>query len=998
LLLLFSIPISMKGTERQSALEANMRYSSILNGFNLTTSNSFNSSGPITIYLGESVIENEFYQMISLDLKAVLQHATIENDTCSLKNDSIVIGRPAINKITAKMVADGNLSLQMNNWPINSYYIGNSFYNHTNVIIIAGKDNLGDGYGIYYFIEYLLKLHPEKIQGINISRSTNLIFRRMGIDWTYQLHFKDNPPYVSQSNIDLTFNNLKTQIKFALKRGINMLDMGDFLHCLTFDNLEPGNPYSIYAVDSPFRLRHEKYREIWQNFTNYIKQFNFSTIIGTDMVPYTPAIFEYLGGRLEVNNPKLWAVINASVFELFSQLNVDGLQIRIGEGGEVGSGNYTSKVLFRSIESTKYLISELLSFIDSYNQKYGTHKFLLFRTWTIGIGSVGDLHIDPTIYHQVFDEFDNRTNLVVSIKHVAMDFFQYVPRNPTIGIGKLPVIVEFQTAREYEGYGNYPNYLARSYQADLQAFSRFSNFKGVWLWTGYAGWYKGKDTSYGFQGFYAWQDANVYAYTRLNWNFSENIIEITKDWIRLTLGNDPKLISNFTQMLLDSEYAVRLGLYIHDFAKYTLALNTPFFSIGRLPTMLWVYWGIPTGSHAVLSVIYGRCRENLSGNIQEGFIALNIVENMISLIQGFETSVIAPKLYSMMLFSLEYQKKIYTMLAWYRQLFLCYYDYTTTLNQTSQALYLAALPQVKAAIANYKANWDSYENFSRYETYEMEAFIQRVEGNYPLVLTLARILFSILLIFIVFCLVLSYYYKRIKNQALPNSLKRIIEGCIVFKQSVFNPRQHFTNLQEDEFTGKQIHFYSFTPLFGMVPIIAFAFAAFNYLEYFDLLFPLFFGTLFLGWLYFSGIFYLIGLLFKSKAGFLRTLQYTQYLFVPIFIFTIALFGVYSIFGPELVWFYLVRSLIYSPPLIIALILLGILISWLVIIGLIGIIKTQVKWWKAPIMLFIPILILLPIVYYILDSYFADLIVFLNGYFNIINSVFNAAETSASQFF
>ncbi|MHA1250307.1 MAG: hypothetical protein ACTSRP_09990, partial [Candidatus Helarchaeota archaeon] len=441
---------------------------------------SFNITGNVYIYINKSIATEEIYRFMIYDLKKEFPNVFIKNDSAKLENNSIVIGSPAINKITQQIVSSGNLSLKFNDLNANSYHIVNLYYNKCNVIIIAGKDNLGDAYGVYWFIEYYLKLYPEKIDGINITRSTDVIYRRSGLTFTYQTKFSLDSPYIIDSYPNASLNNLKAQINFSLRYGINMFSMGSFLKCLNFDDLDPNNPYSIYSNNSEYRSRHLKYREYWNNLINYAKKFNFTIIISTDMFPYTPPIKEYLGGKFDINDPKLWKIINASIFEIFSVLNIDGIVVRIGEGGEVGSAQYTSAVIFRDIESTKMLIRNLLSYIDTYNSKYNTNKFLIFRTWTIGIGEIGDLHIDPDIFHKVFDEFNNRTNLILSIKHVAMDFYHYVPRNPTIGIGNLPIIIEFQSAREYEGYGNYPNYLAQSFQNDILYFNNFSNFKGVW--------------------------------------------------------------------------------------------------------------------------------------------------------------------------------------------------------------------------------------------------------------------------------------------------------------------------------------------------------------------------------------------------------------------------------------------------------------------------------------------------------------------------------------
>ncbi|MHA1268441.1 MAG: hypothetical protein ACTSPY_01520 [Candidatus Helarchaeota archaeon] len=960
---------------------------------------SFSLSGNVSIYIGSSVLSDELYQLISYDLKIKFSTAIIKNDSKSLVNNSIVIGRPEINQITNKMVLDGNISLQLDNLTKNSYQIINVFYNSCDIIVIAGKDNLGDAYGTYWFIEYYLKLHSDRINGLNITRTTELIYRRSGISYTYQSNFSNDPPYITKENMDKTFINFKSQINFSLRTGINMFNMGSFLKCLNFDNLEPGNPYVIYDATSPYRARHNKYKEIWNNLTSYAKRFNFTVITSTDMFPYTPPIKDYLNGKLSTSDPKLWAVINASIFEIFSTLSIDGIQVRIGEGGEVGSGDYTSSVIFKGIDNTKLLIRRLLSYIDNYNSKYNTSKFLLFRTWTIGIGSIGDLHIDPNIYHQVFDEFDNRSNLIVSIKHVAMDFFHYVPRNPTIGIGNISTIVEFQSAREYEGYGNYPNYLAKSYQEDLKYFSNFSNFKGVWIWTGYAGWYKGQNIVYKFKGFYIWQDANVYAYMRLNWNHSDSILEITQDWIKLNIGNNSKLITNFTNMLLISESAVIYGLYINDFAKYTLELNTPLFSIGRLPTMLWVYWGIPTSSHGILGAVYGRCRHNISSNVNDGFIAINMVKNMSNFISGFENNVSDSELYTNILFSLQYQEKVFTMLAWYRQLFLYYYDYTTTLNINSYYKYIEALPHVKAAITDYMSNWDSYANFSRYEVYEMQYFIQRVEINYPTVLLISRIIFTIIISIFIFGIIMSFYYRN--GQEIKNSkkLKFIINGALTFQNSILNPWKFFTKFDE-----KKVSLSSFIPMLLISLVISLAITGFNYFEGFQILFSLSILLILLSWIYFSGMFFILSKLFQKKNSekkitFLKVLATVQYFYMPIVVYVIILFGLFSIYGPQIVWYYLIRSIIYFTPLLIAIILCVLLFIWLLIVGFIGIIKMfNFPIWKAFIIIFSSACLMSIFVYFYLMFNLSEIIVFLNNTFNIITTVFNSAETSASQFF
>lgn len=969
------------------------------------SSKSINISGPISIYIGESVVGDDLYEMISQDLNASFPNATIMNDTVSIKNDSIVIGRPTINNITKQMVADGNLTLDMTNWTVNSYHISELFYNDTNVIVIVGKDALGDGYGVYWFIDHLLGLHPEEIPGINLTRSTNLTYRQ------FSLPFNG------------TYEGLPEMMRHHMRFGSNMMGMGSFLGCLNFDNLTVGDPYSIYSASSSYRLTHEQNKQKYGNFTNYLKQYNFTLFVGTDMFPYTQPIKDYLGGKFDVNDPKIWAIINASVFEIFSVLNIDAIRVRIGEGGEVGKADYTSTVLFRNVAETKLLITNLLAYIDDYNAKFGTKKFLLFRTWTIGIGEVGDLHMEPDIFHQVFDDFDNRTNLVLSIKNVAMDFFRYAPRNPTVPIGKLPKIIEFQAKREYEGFGDLANYLARYFQEDVQSFASTSNFSGVWIWAGGGGWYKG-NTSYLVRGFYTWTDANVYAYSRLVWNHSANVTEITQDWVQRTLGNNSAVIGNFTQMLLMSEYAILKGLYIYNYAVTTFSLDIPgVFSISRLPNMLWIYWNIPTSSHAMLTAIYSRCRVklNVTSNVQDGFDALNIVKQMSGLVQGFSANVTDINTYNMILENFVYQETVFTMLAWYRQTWLYYYDFAVTLNPHSLIGYLTALPKLKTAVVNYdNAYPPPHAYYSLYETHEMRDFINRME-TYPLVQTTSRVIFFGLLGFFLVGISINLYYKfkpkksktfktrmqakdpepaksllKIKAPEAPKSwYYSILNGSFVFEQSIINPPGFFKNMKETD-----VKLYSFLPIVTITLTMGFVVSAFNYFEYFYFLFPVACGFVLVSWLYFSAGFFVLGHLLDGECKPEKALESTQYLFIPVLVFAIVIFGIFSITGPEALWYYLVLILEQPEILVIPLVSLVIVLIWTFIIGLFGISRIfKISLIRSTIII---IITMIPVIYLLVQFVttldVTELIVWANDIFDLITSIFNATETGASQLF
>ncbi len=96
-------------------------------------------------------------------------------------------------------------------------------------------------------------------------------------------------------------------------------------------------------------------------------------------------------------------------------------------------------------------------------------KTLVLRSWTVGVGRIGRLHIDPRVYDTVLGEIDSPA-LVVSTKFTAGDFFSYLPLNPTLAGGRHQRIVELQAKPEFEGFGAFPDFLGEEYARALRAF------------------------------------------------------------------------------------------------------------------------------------------------------------------------------------------------------------------------------------------------------------------------------------------------------------------------------------------------------------------------------------------------------------------------------------------------------------------------------------------------------------------------------------------------
>lgn len=106
-------------------------------------------------------------------------------------------------------------------------------------------------------------------------------------------------------------------------------------------------------------------------------------------------------------------------------------------------------------------------------------RTLVFRSWSVGLGPLGDLHHDPETYLNALGSIDSPA-LIVSTKFVAGDYFGFLPLNPTLLVGDHRRIIEFQARREYEGFGALPNYLGHAHRKSLHQVSEANpNLGGV---------------------------------------------------------------------------------------------------------------------------------------------------------------------------------------------------------------------------------------------------------------------------------------------------------------------------------------------------------------------------------------------------------------------------------------------------------------------------------------------------------------------------------------
>ncbi|WP_428848970.1 alpha-glucuronidase family glycosyl hydrolase [Xanthomonas dyei] len=173
-----------------------------------------------------------------------------------------------------------------------------------------------------------------------------------------------------------------------------------------------------------------------------------------------------------------------------------------------------------------------------------------------------------------------RDNVIVQVKNGAIDFQPREPFHPLFGaMHKTPLMPEFQITKEYLGFSTHLAYLGTLFAETLQA-DTYARGKGSTVaktvdgtlfnagkhprLTGIAGVANiGADRNWSGSLF---DQANWYAYGRLAWNPALSPEAIAQDWVRMTLSNDPAVVTPVVGMMLRSreavvDYMTPLGLH-----------------------------------------------------------------------------------------------------------------------------------------------------------------------------------------------------------------------------------------------------------------------------------------------------------------------------------------------------------------------------------------------------------------------------------------------------
>lgn len=400
--------------------------------------------------------------------------------------------------------------------------------------------------------------------------------------------------------------------------------------------------------------------------------------------------------RYCIENPKVQELLTAALDELFATFpEVDGILVRTGENYPMGPLSGNTPVSGVCSPQGADSLAATLRFL--HEQVVGKHnRELIYRGWDLGGTGV---HALGGGGQRLAAALPSTSNTTLSYKITETDFWRYNRLNPNLLEGPLPRMVELQAAREYEGKGAFPDYVAAIHAAGLPEAPgdrglrtvREAGVRRAWVWAKGGGW----DGPYVHDPL--WVEANAMAMGRLLWDVEANPEAIAAEWAAARFGWEAA--PAVARMLMASPNASLKGFYLECFAR--LGAWTP--------NNLWVRDDVIAGAEKMRE-LYDGCGgsaavERAIAEKDEALTAMRRVEEAAKPLlenpgRRGPASAIAT--------SLHYQRTLLETLQGYLTGMFRYYQWTE--GQRNDPVLRA---QAGTALRQAMAAWDAHQQAGR---------------------------------------------------------------------------------------------------------------------------------------------------------------------------------------------------------------------------------------------------------------------------------------------
>ncbi|MCX7789057.1 MAG: hypothetical protein N2378_00310, partial [Chloroflexaceae bacterium] len=526
----------------------------------------------------------------------------------------------------------------------------------------------------------------------------------------YQLDLPQRP-YVDRDRLTGGLARAERYLATVAAQGYTGIVLDNLAHLITFD----ATPEQIYAPDDPCRQRALIYGDTFAPLFERAVGHGMEIFVTSDMQWATPALRRY-AGRLEPGNPRLAAANCWALEELFTRFPaVAGLFVRIGEtGGAHDQGTeYTGHMLYRTASALRWLLDTLLPVCERHK------RLLVVRTWSIGIGEVGDLLWSPERYRSIFGGYRS-PHLLASIKHGPSDFFRHLPLNPTLGLPGPAQLIELQNRREYELFGMAPCGVAKLHGDTLAATRRLQGIAGVWAWNGSGGWGGGR-AALGQDGWSLWTELSSAVTAALARDAATDVAAFTRAWClaRFARHGDAPELSAFAEavaaLYLDSEQVIEDGWY-----SGPLRGELPRIGGVVLPTLLWVWWMRPTGAPVMWAFLAGNV-PGIGACLERSRSALTRLEDHYRRLLALAPNGCAEAV--AVVESAGYLRDCLVVALALRETLLPAFGAAHAADRAGWRAALAGIPTTLDTLARHRAIWGEQEDFPALELEEIAAYL-----------------------------------------------------------------------------------------------------------------------------------------------------------------------------------------------------------------------------------------------------------------------------------
>ena len=341
-------------------------------------------------------------------------------------------------------------------------------------------------------------------------------------------------------------------------------------NAITFDDLAHLTLFDFY----PYLLSRtvHSYQEFFRQVFAIACDAGLAIYITTDIMFWNRFIENHTK-RHDARLRELFVEAVERLFDLFPE--VTGIVTRIGESDGVDvSSLFKSRMVIRTPRQCNRWLKEVLPVFESHG------KTLLFRTWGLGAFRVVDIIWNEATEKVAFGDIDSPA-FVVSRKYAAADFFRYLPLNERIIHSQHPHIVEFQARREYEGFGVFPAYVGRQYQAYRDQLADNDLLRGISVWCQTGGWSHFERLTF-LETSSPWNELNTVATLQL-FTSAKNADEILREFCQQRFKQENQTILIELIQLYDK--LIDQIWYFAPFARQSL-----WFRRLRVPPLLWIFW------------------------------------------------------------------------------------------------------------------------------------------------------------------------------------------------------------------------------------------------------------------------------------------------------------------------------------------------------------------------------------------------------------------------